>query len=333
MEHQRATSGRRSDIPRRRSLTSSQKSFEARGRSLTRSVQKATALMPSPDASFRLALDGQTDRLAVEEPLEIRLLSSREGKTVARALSVTMRTPGQDRELAAGFLYAEGIIASREDLRQVRQGSQAKEGRHPENIVVVELARGVEFNPKRMLRYFLTTSACGVCGKTTIGALQAHCLPLKEKGPRVPASMIQALAARFREAQPLFQETGGVHGAALFEEDGSLRLLMEDVGRHNAVDKVIGHELLANRLPLSRGILVVSGRVSFEIIQKALMARIPIVAAVGAPSTLAVKLARAFRMTLIGFLGEDRFNIYAGAGRITGAFQREPPFPGRERDR
>ena len=240
------------------------------------------------------------DLLAVEEPLEIRLGD----KTV----SITMRTPGHDAELAAGFLLAEGILATREQIRNIDWRN---------NSVSVRLAEGVEMDFARLERHFYTTSSCGVCGKASIEALRIQgCPMLPNDSVTIASQVIHSLPETLREDQRVFDRTGGLHGAALFDTTGSLLLSREDVGRHNAVDKVIGAEFLAGRLPLLDRLLLVSGRASFELTQKALMAGIPILAAVGAPSSLAVETARRFNLTLLGFVRDGRFNIYSGASRI-----------------
>jgi FdhD protein len=235
------------------------------------------------------------DLLAVEEPLQIRVNG--------RDLSITMRTPGNDGELAAGFLFTEGILTSRDDLFALRCG---------ENSVELILPEGVD---PGTARNFYTTSSCGVCGKASIESLhQAGCrmLPALE----IRREIISGLPETLRTAQAVFDHTGGLHGAGLFDAEGNLEMAREDVGRHNAVDKLIGAAFLEDRLPLAERILMLSGRASFELIQKAVMAGIPVVAAVGAPSSLAVETARRFGMTLLGFVRDGRFNIYSGVSRF-----------------
>jgi FdhD protein len=256
-------------------------------------------------------IDGRSqelpDPVAVEEPLEIRI--------GARPLAIAMRTPGHDVELAAGFLYGEGFVDERADLVELRGASECG----IENVVEVRLRDGLAVDPARE-RAFAATSACGVCGKTSIDQLFAVGLPLLEGGrPRVATSLLESLPERMRRAQQLFARTGGIHAAALFDAEGGafeLRVLREDVGRHNAVDKVVGERLLAGRLPLRDSLLVLSGRAGFEIVQKAARAGIPFVAAVGAPSSLALRLAERTGMTLVGFLRRGRFNLYTGSDRI-----------------
>jgi FdhD protein len=258
------------------------------------------------------------DLLAVEEPLEIRLQHDLDDKSI----SVTMRTPGHDFELAAGFLFSEGILRDAEQIREIRW-SHLVDGnpRQLGNSVTVELNSGVEVDLDRLERHFYTTSSCGVCGKASIEAVQAQmdaqgCPVLPRNSPLVESSVIHCLPEALRRAQPVFERTGGLHAAALFSPDGTLELLREDVGRHNAVDKLIGAEMLAGRTPLERSLMFVSSRASFELVQKALMAGIPILAAVGAPSSLAVETAQRFHLTLLGFVRDRRFNIYSGASRI-----------------
>jgi FdhD protein len=247
-------------------------------------------------------LSKEDDRIAVEEPLELRL-----GRT---PVAVTMRTPGEDRELAAGFLLTEGIIRQLSDIEKITGPARSLP-----NVVSVKLRPGLRFRRDRLMRHFYATSSCGLCGKTTLEAIRVRTQPISDD-IKVSLKLLYGLPERLREAQETFDETGGLHAAALFDRAGTLLHLREDVGRHNAVDKTIGAALVRNQLPLDRSILVVSGRASFEIMQKALVARIPVVAAVSAPSSLAIALARKFKMTLIGFLRNGRCNIYAGEARV-----------------
>ncbi len=241
------------------------------------------------------------DFVAVEEPLEIRIED--------KPLSITMRTPGHDSELAAGFLFGEGILSGAQDIERIESKGT--------NAVTVKLRAGVDVDSARLERNFYMSSSCGVCGKASIDAIHATgCAILPRGGFTIGAELVHGLPSKLRESQAVFDRTGGLHAAALFDSDGSLRSVREDVGRHNAVDKVIGAEVLAGRTPLSASILLVSGRASFELVQKAVMAGIPVLAAVGAPSSLAVDLAQRFQMTLLGFVREDRFNIYSGAWRV-----------------
>jgi len=253
------------------------------------------------------------DTLATEEPMEIRLLAEGIKQTVA----VTMRTPGNDFELAAGFLYGEGIIDSPDDIQKISYCVDSDlDAEQRYNIVNVELRGGREFDLRPLERHFYTTSACGVCGKASLEQLELRGCSVMLAGPEVPVETINALPEKLREAQGLFDATGGLHAAALFDDKGELLALREDVGRHNATDKLVGWALLEGRLPLSDHIVMVSGRSSFEILQKCLAAGVPFVCAISAPSSLAVDVAREFGMTLIGFLRGGRFNVYAGSDRI-----------------
>lgn len=257
----------------------------------------------------------QMDRVAVESPVEIRVRPAGSGPDGERSVSITMRTPGaggdprEDAELAAGFLFTEGLIRDRAHIAAIH---------HPRpSVVVVELAAGVTIELRSMERNFYATSACGVCGKGSLEAIRTiPAVAIREGGPPVPAALVCTLPDRLRAAQSAFDETGGIHAAGLFAADGTLLAAREDVGRHNAVDKLIGARLLAGALPAHGQLLVVSGRASFELVQKARMAAVPIFAAVGAPSSLAVELATECGMTLLGFVREGRCNLYAAPGRI-----------------
>jgi len=260
-----------------------------------------------------------SDVLAAEEPLEIRLGYGPAGQREHRPLSITMRTPGHDFELTAGFLLTEGLIQSRADLTGIIYCPDVTKDEERENVVRAELTPGLTLDLPRLERHFYTSSSCGVCGKTSIDAVHAAACPvLPPDGPYVAATIIHELPARQRTAQALFEQTGGLHAAALFSPAGELLLLREDVGRHNALDKVIGAALLAEQLPLHRHILLVSGRASFELVQKAAVAGIAVLAAVGAPSSLAVQAATDFGMTLLGFVRQDRYNVYSHGWRLTG---------------
>lgn len=243
------------------------------------------------------------DELAVEEPLEIRIDT--------RSVSVTMRTPGDDSELAAGFLVSEGIIRQRTDIAKIKTSPRNKEG----NVVDVFLAPGVQVDLERLTRHVFMSSSCGLCGKASIDAVHQHFPPVRKK-LRIERATLWRLARELQSRQETFATTGGLHAAAAFTVAGECVVMREDVGRHNAVDKVIGHGLLHGQLPLDEHILLVSGRASFEIMQKALAARIPVVAAVSAPSSLAVAFAKSSGQTLVGFLREGRMNIYAGHARV-----------------
>ena len=246
------------------------------------------------------------DYLVAEEPLEIRL-----GGT---PLTVTMRTPGHDLELAAGFLSTEGLIQKREQIASLNEGASEK----PEaagNLVQVELA-GSDFEPGRMQRNFFAASSCGICGKSSIDAIRVRGISPPDPEFRLDADELCRLPDKLRAAQTIFGRTGGLHAAGLFTAQGDLILVREDVGRHNAVDKIVGWALLQGRLPLSKCALMVSGRGGFEIIQKALVAGVPLLASVSAPSGLAVRLARELGLTLVGFLRGRRFLIYSGEQRL-----------------
>ncbi len=251
------------------------------------------------------------DSLATEEPMEIRLISG----DVRRTVAVTMRTPGADFELAAGFLYGEGIVSSPEDIRRISYCVDV-DAEQQYNIVNVELRGGHSYDPRPLERHFYTTSACGVCGKASLEQLELRGCPVIPPGPELAPEKIYALPDKLREAQGLFDATGGLHAAALFDKEGELVALREDVGRHNATDKLVGWALLEGRLPLAYHLVMVSGRSSFEILQKCLTAGVPIVCAISAPSSLAVDVARQFGMTLIGFLRGNRFNVYSGHERV-----------------
>jgi FdhD protein len=253
----------------------------------------------------------EDDRAATEEPLEVRLHD--------RPFAVIMRTPGADRELAAGFLLAERVIGGADELGTIAHCADP-DAPHGENIVNVTLANESAAAIDRLLagrRHVTTSSSCGMCGRQTIESLRIDVEPLRAAW-RVTAAAIAALPGQLRARQAVFDETGGLHAAGLFARDSRLVDAAEDVGRHNAVDKIVGRMLMRDALPLSDHLLCVSGRTSFEIVQKALVAGIPLVAAVSAPSSLAIELAEAFGVTLVGFIRGDSFNIYAHAERIEG---------------
>lgn len=258
------------------------------------------AMSDSPTEVVRVTRAGggcDDDTIAVEEPLEIRV-----GE---KPLSVTMRTPGDDTDLAAGFLLTEGIVGSFDDIAEIRHWGSP-------NVIRAALRDGVSVDWQRLQRHFYSSSSCGVCGKTSIDAIRVQAQPLSSAA-RVQANVVRALPEALRARQRTFDATGAIHAAGAFAADGTPIAVREDVGRHNAVDKVVG--ALA-RSGQQADILVVSGRASFEIIQKAVLARIPIVAAVGAPSSLAVQLAREMNQTLFGFVRDGRFNVYAGESRL-----------------
>ena len=257
------------------------------------------------------------DSLAIEEPLEIRVSYVVDGRRRMDSLCVTMRTPGRDLDLAAGFLFTEQVIQSPAEIKNISHCVPAGALAAACNTVRVDLVDGVDFNLDRLRRNFYASSSCGVCGKASLEALEIKSASrVPENGFRVAESIVHSLPDLLEASQPVFRQTGGLHAAALFEDQGRLAGCAEDVGRHNAVDKVIGTELRGGRVPISERLLLVSGRSSFEILQKALAAQIPIVAAVGPPSSLALDLAKRFGITLLGFVREGRFNIYAGAERI-----------------
>jgi FdhD protein len=270
--------------------------------------RKPPRVAPSNVAEWsRGRLARREDSLAGEEPLEIRLGDA--------PLTVTMRTPGDDLELAAGLLFTEGIIRRAEDVISIRHRQENGQA-HGENVVMVELAAGLRVDRKRAQRTFASTSSCGLCGKTTIESIRARGVRRLDGNFRVNPETLCRLPESLRAAQSVFDRTGGLHAAALFSAQGELVAVREDIGRHNAVDKIVGWALLERRLPLHESVLLVSGRGGFEIIQKAIVAGIPIVASISAASTLAVELAREMGLTLIGFLRGERFLIYSGEERL-----------------
>jgi FdhD protein len=256
------------------------------------------------------------DLLAVEEPLEIRLVYGPAADRARRSISVTMRTPGRDVELAVGFLFAEGVVRGREDIDDAVSCGPPAGPLGVRNLVRVELAPDLLLDEKRLERNFLTTSSCGLCGKASLDTLPPVGRIRLPDGFVVSPSSIHQLPDRLRDAQTVFDRTGGLHAAALFDGSGRLLDVQEDVGRHNAVDKLIGAQLLAGALPLSNRLVLVSGRAGYELVQKALAASVPLLAAVGAPTSLAADLARDANMTLLGFVRERRFNVYSGGHRI-----------------
>ncbi|MER7082048.1 formate dehydrogenase accessory sulfurtransferase FdhD [Saccharopolyspora kobensis] len=250
------------------------------------------------------------DTLVTEEPLEIRL--------GGRPLTVTMRTPGDDFDLAAGFLVSEGVVRRTEEIVSIRYCAGATDdGSNTYNVLDVALAPGVALPETSLQRNFYTTSSCGVCGKASLDAVRTVAnWPVRDDPAALGPQLLTALPDRLRAAQRVFDRTGGLHASGLFGLDGALRCVREDVGRHNAVDKVVGWALRSGRLPLSGSVLVVSGRASFELVQKAVMAGIPVLAAVSAPSSLAVDLAAESGLTLVGFLRGSSMNVYTGAHRL-----------------
>lgn len=253
----------------------------------------------------------EDDLIAVEEPLEIQIAYQSGGKRIKKSISVTMRTPGNDEELATGFLFTEGILYDRNQISKV--GTDIFD----ENKVLITLTDKEIPRLQTSERNFYTTSSCGVCGKSSIDAIKTVSPFANQPDDiSVPVGLFYSLQNTLKKQQEVFQNTGGLHASGLFDLKGNIILLREDVGRHNALDKAIGASFLQDQLPLNRTILLLSGRASFELIQKASMAGIRIVAAIGAPSSLALQLAQEFGITLIGFLGNERFNIYSGSDRI-----------------
>ena len=251
----------------------------------------------------------RSDLLAIEEPLQLCLNGS--------PLSITMRSPGSDLDLATGFLFTEGIIDNVDQILSMRAEPEENSSGDTSDKVTIRLTPDVAIDPSRLRRNFYTSSSCGVCGKVAIGAIEVRPpRPMRKSGPQFRADLIYRLPDLLRQAQPAFDRTGGIHAAALFSSEGTLIGLREDVGRHNAVDKLIGFALRDGTVALEDSLILVSGRAGFELVQKSAMAAIPILAAVGAPSSLAVEVAQRFGMTLIGFLRGERFNIYSGHSRI-----------------
>ena len=274
-------------------------------------VQILKVTSPGSDKNSFVS-DQAEDMLAVEQPLEIKILYGTEDNRHLKNISVTMCTPGHDEELATGFLFTEGIIKSSDDI--ISCVSTAAAGN---NSVTTVLKPGISFDPKKMERHFYSSSSCGVCGKSSIDAVKYNFSgdPVHDT-MSIPAFLLIQLPELLRKQQEVFEHTGGLHASALFDPNGHLLLSREDVGRHNALDKLIGASLIAGNIPLHEHLLLLSGRASFELIQKAAMAGIKIVCAVGAPSSLAVELAKELDITLVGFLRDGRFNIYSGEQRI-----------------
>ena len=257
------------------------------------------------------------DSVAVEEPMEVRLEVPADGGTREHPVSVTMRTPGDDFELAAGFLFTEGVVTDPRALADVRYCRDVEPQEY--NVVTASLRDPAAFDASSLTRNFYVTSSCGVCGKASLESVEVMgCQAVPDGTLSVHESKLRALPDRLRSAQRVFERTGGIHAAGIFDGAGRITLVREDVGRHNAVDKVVGALVLAGGLPGSEAGLVVSGRSSFEILQKAAMAGFPMVVAVGAPSSLAVTFARRFNMTLVGFAKSDGYNVYSGSERIDG---------------
>ncbi|HEY9703996.1 MAG TPA: formate dehydrogenase accessory sulfurtransferase FdhD [Allocoleopsis sp.] len=255
------------------------------------------------------------DTVATEEPLEIRIIDP--VSDTKQTLAITMRTPGSDFELAAGFIYNEGIINKRNEIKTMSYCVNPQlDGKQQQNIINIQFQANVRLDLPSLERHFFTTSACGVCGKASMESLKIKGCHNINTTEQIGLDIIYNLASQFNSNQQIFSKTGGLHAAALFNYQGQILKSREDVGRHNALDKLIGSELLADNLPLNNHIVMVSGRTSFEIVQKCIMAKVPIICGISAPSSLAVLLAQEFNITLIGFLRENRFNVYTGWERI-----------------
>ena len=264
------------------------------------------------------ARHARQDHVAVEEPLEIQISSKTADAAAAKSISITMRTPGHDVELALGFLFTEAIISSIDDVSDTSHTGAVDPESGLRNIIRVELKPDIEIDFAKLQRHFYTTSSCGVCGKASIEALRVGGQKsLENMGATYSHELVVALPDKLLQQQQLFSKTGGLHAAAVFDKKGDLKIVREDVGRHNALDKVVGALLVRDELPANELGLLLSGRASFELVQKALVAGITTLIAVSAPSSLAISLAREYGMTLIGFLRGETFNIYAGADRIT----------------
>ncbi len=265
----------------------------------------------------RSGREAARDFVAAEEPMEIRVVFGPVERRTMRNVSITMRTPGHEDELAVGFLFTEGLLSSHEEIEKIETRGVDNEGRPTGNIVRVHLRPEVPFDPVRLQRNFLTTSSCGVCGKASLDALEVQGLTrLDDESVPVTERVVHSLPDLLRAGQATFARTGGLHGSGLFDAAGRITCIREDVGRHNAVDKLIGRQFLDGRTPLDRFGMIVSGRVSFEIMQKALVARLPVLVAVGAPSSLAIETALRYNMTLIGFTSAERFNVYSCGSRV-----------------
>ncbi|MBX9690503.1 MAG: formate dehydrogenase accessory sulfurtransferase FdhD [Candidatus Obscuribacterales bacterium] len=268
-------------------------------------IQVQTSKIVGLDVSFG------SDSISVEEPLEIRLAFGPRDGRISKQVAVTMRTPGDDRDLAAGFLFTEALISSWSELEEIESEKC--------NLVTVSLKENVAIEPSILERHSFVASSCGVCGKKSIDAVRVRRQYFSNDSELlIGPDIIHSLPETLRRFQSEFESTGGIHAASLFDKTGNLLKLKEDVGRHNALDKLIGNEFLSKNLPLSDKVLMLSGRASFELLQKAAQAGIPLVAAVGAPSSLAIELADEFGITLLGFVRDGRFNIYSGAHRIGG---------------
>ena len=258
----------------------------------------------------------ENDLVVVEEPLEIRIGYGNESDRQQVTITVTMRTPGDDEHLCLGFIYSEGMISSAKDVLSAKYCSNVGKEDGGENVMRVELSSDVLFNPNDFQRNFYTNSSCGVCGKASIDHVKQTCKPVADTGLKLSTKTILSLAKTLEATQDVFKHTGGLHACGLFNTKGALILDKEDVGRHNALDKLIGSLLVEDKLPASDEILMLSGRISFELVQKAIKAGIPIIVAVGAPSSLSITLAKEYGVTLVGFLKDKGFNVYTGEERI-----------------
>jgi len=284
-------------------------------------VRRGVELVAAENGSIRRRT--RRDLLATEEPLEIRVVlpPAVDGPAAAarHPVAVTMRTPGADFELAAGFLHSEGLLDDPRQVAAIRYCvDEPRDGRQQFNVVNVHLAPGTPFDPAALQRNFYATSSCGVCGKASIEAVEALACGRVADDVLVRPEVLLAMPARLRERQAVFDRTGGLHAAALFSADGELRLVREDVGRHNAMDKLLGAMFLAGEIPLTNHVVLASGRLSFELVQKAARAGVPVLAGVSAPSSLAAELAESVGLTLVGFLRDGRFNVYTGGERLRG---------------
>lgn len=278
----------------------------------------------SAPASIRVPVVSQErivadDLVTVEEPLEIRLVFGPDGDRREQPLAVTMRTPGNDLELTAGFLVGEGIVRSSADVETIAHEGVPSLDKDLVNVVRVELSPAVEFDAERLTRHTFTTSSCGVCGKASLDAVRVTVPEFTGTDFTIRSDTLREMPGRLSERQTEFARTGGLHASAIFDARGVIDRIREDVGRHNALDKLIGSYLSSGHDDLPGRGLMLSGRTSFELVQKAAMVGIPLVAAIGPPSSLAIELAEECDMTLVGFLRSDRFNVYCGANRITGA--------------
>ncbi|OJJ14138.1 formate dehydrogenase accessory protein FdhD [marine bacterium AO1-C] len=280
-------------------------------------MQPKPSVFPSNITKFQAGtFTSNPDLLAVEEPLEIQLNFIDNEEIVQKTVAITMRTPGNDFELALGFLFGEGIINSMQEVIRIRYCESIKKPEERGNVVKVTLRPHVKVDLQRLERHFYTNSSCGVCGKTSIEALEiSGCPVLPTNRLKVTSQLLTTLPDKLREAQSIFQHTGGIHAAALFDTQGQLVTVREDVGRHNAMDKLIGSHIKSPEI-MQKLMVLVSGRLSFELVQKAINAQIPLIAAVGAPSSLAVQLASAYQMTLVGFLRGGQFNVYTVPERV-----------------